>query len=182
MNDLIVISTWHGREEWARECSESIERDHIVVTTDGFELGVLKWCFDHTSAERVVLLQDTNVIIDNLIFDLIDNTEGSICLNHNERHYGCYTGVYERQGAEALRLPAVHNKAESIEQETAWNEAYAGWALDCSQLTCWGEITNPYRWVEVWHHRRWNVVYSTRFLTKWQSQWGQTPLEDLRGP
>lgn len=175
----IMIASSFGREGWAKECSESIPRQHVIVTTRGYEIDKLRWFMENTNWDRVVFIQDSMTLVDEAVFDIIGSTEGSICLNHNERHFGCFGGVYERRLLETMVLPKVRTKKDSILSETSFNEAYASLAQSISTLTCYGEVENPYRWIKIFTHGRWNVVYSTKFFTKWQGQWGQTPLDDL---
>jgi hypothetical protein len=180
-----MIASSFGRESWVRECAESIgnARPYIAVCADGYEMGKIRWWLENTNWERVVFLQDSLVIRDRAVFDMIDETPGSICLNHNCRHYGCFTGVYERAAVlETNRrlggIPEAPTKMYSILTETSFNEEYAGVAQELSTLTCEGVVPEQ-PWHEVWYHGRLNVVYSSRWMTKWQSEWGQTPLDTL---
>lgn len=180
VTDLIVVASSDGREDWALECSRSIEREHVIYVAPkdgGYELGVLKWCLERTTADRFIFLQDSVVILDNHVFEMIDNARGSICLNHTFCHYACFLGVYERRVLEWMDLPVTRTKREAVLAETEWTLEYVKQAthVTCLGAIARGEISDP----TVWHHGRENMCYDTRFLRKWQGQWGQTPLDEL---
>lgn len=181
MADGIIIATAPGRERWALDCSQSVQCDHAIVSLiDGYELGKLEWCMKYTSWDRFIFLQDSCAIYDGELFDLINKTPGSICLNHTERHFSCYLGVYQRTVLERVGLPSTRTKKDSILAETEWTERYvAEMTRAGAYVECFGEVLEPYKWHQVERHGRVNVEYSTKYLTKWQAQWGQTPLDDL---
>jgi hypothetical protein len=181
VTDLIVVSSSDGREDWALECSRSINREHVIYVAPkegGYELGTLRWCLRHTTADRFIFLQDSTVITSRVVFDLITNVRGSICLNHARgEHYSCFLGVYERVVLESMDVPFTLTKREAVIAETDWTAEYVKQAggVSCMGAVVRGDIDDP----PVWHHGRKNMAYDTQFLRKWQGQWGQTPLDEL---
>jgi hypothetical protein len=165
--DLIVVGTADGREEWVRDASASIKRPHIVVSREGeFELGVIRWCLDNERFDRLVFLQDSMVITDSTVFDRIAVTPGSICLNHAAHmHYSCHMGVYDRWALEAVGVPRVYNKHDSIYLgEWGWTLGYqaAAGAVTCfDHKQEWGEAVQL--------HGRNNVPHDTGYMIKYRA-------------
>ena len=67
---MIVVATTPGRENWLKQCLESIERPVMVLSDFTFELGKIKWVFENTKIQRFMFLQDSVVIKNHKIFYL----------------------------------------------------------------------------------------------------------------
>ncbi|MDE1882212.1 MAG: hypothetical protein KGI89_16885 [Euryarchaeota archaeon] len=178
MSDLILVASSFGREQWAKDCSESLKRPHVVVVERGFEMGKLRWAMETTTADRFVFVQDSVVVTDPAIFDRIAGCPGSICLNHTIGHFSNYAGVYERRVLERVGLAVTPTKAGSVEGETRWTKNYLDWANELSTVTCWGEVVQIVPGTQMRHGRE-NIVYSTAFWTKYQAEWGQHSGEEM---
>lgn len=167
MTDLIVIGTADGREEWVRDCSESIQRPHIVVNREGeFELGVIKWCLENKEFDRLVFLQDSMIITDPTVFDRIAATPGSICLNHAAAmHLSCHMGVYERWVLEEIGVPRVYNKHDSIYLgEWGWTLGYIAVA---GSIECFDNIQE---WLPAeWRNGRNNAPHNMGYGIKYRA-------------
>jgi hypothetical protein len=171
VTDGILVASSKGREQWAAECSESIDRPHVICVDYGFELGKIRWAFENTNWDRIIFIQDSSVITDNSLFDFISQTPGSICLNDSmdDKHFSAYGGVYERKILEKVGIPETHTKSRSVLCESYWNVNYEAWARRHSSVHCVGEIMN--RTVFERHGR--TCGYATKYFVKWQAEWGQ---------
>jgi hypothetical protein len=167
VTDLIVVGTADGRDDWAREASASIGREHIIHNAQGeFELGVIRWCLETQEFDRLIFLQDSVFITDQTIFDRIALTPGSICLNHaGHMHLSCHLGVYERPILEAIGVPRVTNKHDSIYLgEWGWTLGYIAAA---GGITCFDE---KQEWSgPVWRNGRNNAVHDTGYMLKYRA-------------
>lgn len=167
-NDLIVIGTADGREGWVADCEASLAgRDHIVVNRQGeYELGVIRWCLENESFDRLIFLQDSVVITDPTVFDRIAATPGSICLNHAAHmHLSCHLGVYERHVMETIGVPRVDNKHDSMYLgEWGWTLGYIAVA---GSITCFDQ-TQEWGQPEL-RHGRWNVPHNMGYGIKYRA-------------
>lgn len=178
MRDGILVASSFRRQQWAADCSASIDRPHVVCVDYGFELGKIRWAMENTNWDRVIFIQDSSIITDNALFDVITETPGSICLNdsmmipNRVKHLSAFGGVYERSILEKVGMPDTHTKTRSVLCEAYWNDNYEAWANELSTFSCLGEITHR-RPGYVTHHGRENCVYETAYFYKYQGEWGQ---------
>jgi len=172
LKELIVVATSPGREEWAKDCSESIKRPHMVLSIYGYELGKIKWLYENTNLDRFAILQDSVVITNPDIFDKIWDTPGSICLHHEARHMSCYLGVYERKVLDKIDIPVINTKDASVFNESAWITNY----LQAADETVCFDTDGSFGAIEPRHGRD-NLIYSNSFLIKYRGNWGQLPFD-----
>jgi len=166
MKDIIVVATSPGREDWAKDCSESIKRPHIVISDYGYELGKIKWAYENLNFDRIVFLQDSVMITDPTIFDRIHETNGSICLHHEARDMSCYLGVYEKSILSKIEIPVITTKGESINYESAWVSPY----LEAVEnMVCFDNNANGKFGETVEKNGRSNLIYSNNFLIKYRA-------------
>lgn len=172
MSDAIVISTSNGRSNWVEMCLESINTSIpvVVVSTDGYELGKIKWIFENTLIDRFVFLQDSIVIRDNSLLESLFLESGSVCLMDEPSCFGSYLGLYERSSLEKLSIPKVLDKEESIFYEIDWTRNYVH--------ACGGHnrVRHPdyirHQIIEtVWRHGRVNRLYVNPLYEKWKGTW-----------
>jgi hypothetical protein len=123
---MIVVGTTPGRENWLKQCLESIQRPVLVLSDHTFELGKIHTIFHKTKIDRFMFLQDSVVIKDQNIFNLLDD-EGSIALTNDPVPFGMYMGVYERSVLEKIHIPLPESKEDAIRYEIEWTKIY------CSQ-------------------------------------------------
>ena len=173
MKDIIVIGTSPGREFWVSDILSSISRPAIVVSDFGFELGKIRWVFENTNCERFLFLQDSVVIRDESLFDLLFESPGSSCIMCEPTCYGSYMGVYERKILSKLGIPIVTTKEESIIQEITWTKKYV---QSCNELNHPVTITHQ-KFKSIRKNGRENLVYLNEYYEKWKGDWGD-PIGD----
>jgi alpha-N-acetylglucosamine transferase len=161
----IVIATSPGRQSHLEQIEKTLDRPHLVVSSYGYELGKIKWVYDHTDWDRFVFLQDSVVITDNSVFDRIWDTPGSICLHHERNHYSCYLGVYERKILDKIDIPVISTKQESVQYEEEWTQPYV---RACEELTCFDEPRGSFG--QEFEHMGTRILpYTTDYLIKHRS-------------
>jgi hypothetical protein len=168
---VILVATTPGRENWLKQCLESIERPVMVLSDFTFELGKIKWVFENTKIERFMFLQDSVVIKNQKIFELLDDDKGSIALTNDPCMYGMYLGVYERKILQMVDIPLPKLKAESIAFELSWTESYCRAARNV-RLAFTDFTDSRAKRKEVLFGRE-NLVLENEFLIKYKGNWGQ---------
>lgn len=168
---MIVVATTPGRENWLKQCLESIERPVMVLSDFTFELGKIKWVFDNTKIQRFMFLQDSVVIKNQKIFELLDEDKGSIALTNDPCMYGMYLGVYEKNTLEMIDIPLPKSKDESISLELSWTESYCRAARNV-RLAFTDLTDSRAKRKEVLFGRE-NLVLENEFLIKYKGNWGQ---------
>lgn len=169
---MIVVATTPGREKWLEQCLSSIEHPVLVLSDFTFELGKINWLFNETKIERFMFLQDSVVIKNQALFDLLFKDKGSIALTNDPTMYGMYLGVYERHILEKIEIPIPKSKAESIAYELSWTESYCKAARNV-RLAFTDFSDNKSRGKAVLFGRE-NLILENDFLIKYKGNWGQS--------
>lgn len=166
---LIVIGTSPGRTEWASEASASISRDHIVVSSFGYELNKIRFVVEETKAERFLLLQDSWVVKSDEFWDLLDTVQGSVALSPYPYFYGCYAGVYESWAVREVGIPVVQDKDHSIRLEVDWHRQYVDVAGEPTVL--FPDLVDANATGVVMKHGRENLVLENDLIAKYKGTW-----------
>lgn len=168
---MIVIATTPGREQWLQQCLASIKHPVLVLSDFTFELGKINWIFNNTKIERFMFLQDSVVIKNDSLFDLLFKDKGSISLTNDPCMYGMYLGVYERHILEKIEIPVPKTKAESIAYELSWTDNYCKAARNVRlAFTDFSDSRSKRKQVLF---GRENLVLENDFLIKYKGNWGQ---------
>ena len=168
---MIVIATTPGRQDWLKQCLNSISKPVLVLSDFTFELGKINWIFNNTKIDRFMFLQDSIIIKDEKIFELLYEDKGSIALTNDPCMYGMYMGVYERHVLEKVDIPIPKSKAESIQYELTWTDAYCKAARNV-RLAFTDLTDSRAKRKEVIFGRE-NLVLENDFLIKYKGNWGQ---------
>lgn len=168
---MIVIATTPGRQDWLKQCLNSISKPVLVLSDFTFELGKINWIFNNTKIDRFMFLQDSIIIKDEKIFELLYEDKGSIALTNDPCMYGMYMGIYERHVLEKVDIPIPKSKAESIQYELTWTDAYCKAARNV-RLAFTDLTDSRAKRKEVIFGRE-NLVLENDFLIKYKGNWGQ---------
>ena len=168
---MIVVATTPGRQDWLKQCLNSISKPVLVLSDFTFELGKINWIFNNTQIDRFMFLQDSIIIKDEKIFELLYEDKGSIALTNDPCMYGMYMGVYERHVLEKIDIPIPKSKAESIQYELTWTDAYCKAARNV-RLAFTDLTDSRAKRKEVIFGRE-NLVLENDFLIKYKGNWGQ---------
>ena len=169
MKEAIVIGTSTDREDWIYDIVKSFTVPYILVSTDGYELGKIKWVYENTKIDRFIFLQDSLVIKNNNLFEKVFASEGSSCLMCDPGHMGSYLGLYERKTLEKIGIPDAHSKLDSIRFELEWNKEYIA---NCDILNHPIDLDHNIMYT-VMKNGRENMVYVNDLYEKWKGDWGQ---------
>jgi hypothetical protein len=173
---MIVVATTPGREDWLKQCLTSINRSVMVLSDYSYELGKINWLINNTKIERFMFLQDSVVIKDERLFELLYNDKGSIAITNDPTMYGMYLGIYERKYLERIDIPIPKSKAQAIEYELTWTEQYCRMAKNV-RLAFTDLNDRSAKRKEVIFGRE-NLVLENDFLIKYKGNWGQKPALD----
>lgn len=166
---LVVVGTSPGRENWLKQCLESLSRESLVVSGFGFERGAISFILNKTTIERFVFIQDSVQILDNQVFDVIERMSGPNCLLHQPVCYGSYMGVYDREHLNKIVTEPAFSKEDSIRGEWEWTSAYLNIAGECNHELGSNWQVKGYET----SHGRVSQIIETKFLRKYKGDWGQ---------
>lgn len=168
---MIVIATTPGRQDWLKQCLNSISKPVLVLSDFTFELGKINWIYHNTNIERFLFLQDSVVIKDERIFELLYQDKGSIALTNDPGMYGMYLGIYERKVLAQIDIPIPKSKAEAISYELTWTQEYCRVAK--SVRLAFTDLTDSKAKRKEVIFGRENLVLENDFLIKYKGNWGQ---------
>ena len=167
---MIVIATTPGRENWLAQCLASITQPVLVLSDFTFELGKINWIFNRTNVERFLFLQDSVVIKNEKLFELLYE-RASIALTNDPSVYGMYMGVYEREHLAKIDIPIPESKREAIEFEMTWTAKYCQAAKNVR--IAFPDLTDKNATKKQIVFGRENLVLENDFLIKYKGNWGQ---------
>lgn len=167
---MIVVATTPGRENWLAQCLASITQPVLVLSDFTFELGKINWIFNKTNVERFLFLQDSVVIKNEKLFELLYE-RASIALTNDPNVYGMYMGVYEREHLAKIDIPIPESKREAIEFEMSWTAKYCQAAKNVR--IAFPDLTDRNATKKEIVFGRENLVLENDFLIKYKGNWGQ---------
>lgn len=167
---MIVVATTPGRENWLAQCLASITQPVLVLSDFTFELGKINWIFNKTNVERFLFLQDSVVIKNEKLFELLYE-RASIALTNDPNVYGMYMGVYEREHLAKIDIPIPESKREAIEFEMSWTAKYCQAAKNVR--IAFPDLTDRNAKKKEIVFGRENLVLENDFLIKYKGNWGQ---------
>lgn len=175
MNVPVVISTGPDRGHWVRDCLNSIHVPNVTLCKSqaGGELGAIRMVYEGTRWARFLLLQDSVVVLDQRLFDLVDEVNGPLLVAPRP----CmYLAVYERAVLDELDIPDVpagQDRELAIEHETAFCDSYVRQAeqMGFDVPVLFPELTDANAAGQVHHNGRLNLVLENDFLRKYKGTW-----------
>jgi len=166
---LVVIGSAPGREDWLKDCSASINREHLAVVNTGFELAKIDWVIKNTNCDRFLFLQDSWIIKSAEFWEQLEMHSGSIALSRDPYFYGCYAGVYERSIIERIGIPAITEKRQAIHFEIAWHQEYV--KVSGEPYVLFPELTDANAKRQVEKYGRINLVLENDYIAKYKGTW-----------
>ena len=167
---MIVVATTPGRENWLAQCLASITQPVLVLSDFTFELGKINWIFNKTNVERFLFLQDSIVIKNEKLFELL-HERASIALTNDPSVYGMYMGIYEREHLSKIDIPLPKSKREAIEFEISWTAKYCQAAKNVR--VAFPDLTDRNATKKEMVFGRENLVLENQYLIKYKGNWGQ---------
>lgn len=171
----VVIATGMDRGRWLTDCLGSIQRDRLTIcrSRTGGELGAIRMIYRDTHWPRWLLLQDSCVVLDQGLFDLVDEVDGPLLVAPRP----CmYLAVYERRVLDVVGIPDAAGGADrelAIRYECEWIDQYvdAAVAMGYKVPVLFPDLTDGNaRGVEERHGRQ-NLVLENGYLRKYKGTW-----------
>lgn len=171
----VVVSTGPGRGGWLGDCLGSISRGNLTVclSRTGGELGALRMIYEGTHWTRWLMLQDSTVVTDQALFDVVDQVSGPALVAPRP----CmYMALFERSVLDRLSIPDVPagvDRELAIRHECQFMDAYvsacaaAGFRVPVIDPT----LADGYAAGTEMRHGRLNLVLRGRYLTKYKGTW-----------
>lgn len=171
----VVVSTGPGRGDWVRDCLNSISVPNVTVCKSqaGGELGAIRMIHEGTRWPRFLLLQDSVVVTDQQLFDLVDEVDGPLLLAPRP----CmYLAVYERSVLNEMDVPDVPagvDRELAIRHEIDFCDAYVRRAEQAGFVVpvLFPEFTDRNAVGQVHHNGRLNLVLENGHLRKYKGTW-----------
>lgn len=172
----IVVSTGRGRGAWVKDCLDSIDRGDVTValSASGGELGAIRMIYQQTTWPRWLMLQDSCIVKDSTLFDLVDEVDGPLLI---APHPSMYLAVYERKLLDQIHIPDVQagiDREIAIAHEGLFMSRY-----DAVHHTTYGadlpvlfpEFRDGNAVRQEWRNGRNNLVLENDFLIKFKGTW-----------
>lgn len=169
----IVIGSTTKTKDWLENCLNSFgcydKYPIIVVVNDGFELGKLKWVYDHTDVDEMFLLHDTLEIKDVSMFEeAFEECQGkSYALSDHPTYMGMFLGKYRREILDKMEIPITETKAEAVDQEELFNRRYS--ELEPYKVVVDPPLVNGNIFEEKFGRK--NMVLENEFVKKYKGTW-----------
>lgn len=172
----ILIGTSIGYEDWVADCLVSVQTwsgDVVVKSDSSYELGKIRWAYEHLDWDRFLFLQCTTVVNDQSILDELDwrTSHGeSYSIGTCPGLYGSYLGVYQRHVLDTVGVPDVTCKEDSIRKEVEWTREYVRHApTDMSDVPAFTHLLTDEHGVKVMRHGQVRLEIATPWITKWKA-------------
>jgi len=172
--NAVVIATTPGREELLANCLKSLTNYRslpVIVVSDmvnySYELGKIRFIYQHTDIENFLLLHDTCEIKDPSFIDQVFAYPDSVYLSNSPCPFGMYLGKYKRKVLKQLNIPIVSSLEGAIDQEIKFNCAYMGHDLKSKLL--FTDFEDCSRFEMKWGMKRMRL--ENNYLIKWKSHW-----------
>ena len=191
---MIIIPTHISRvNTWLKDCLASLDTNHQVMVLfqekepeaieipflyahhqlNGFDPGAIVWAREHCEDEEFLVLHDSCVIKDNLLFDIVFNSFSghSVAFSSHPVPMGMFLGKYKTAIVKQLDPPIAKNKEHAVELEEEWNKKYC--QLDYPII-----MPDPLNVSDIFEekHGRKNMVLENRFLKKYKGTWNRNML------
>jgi len=172
----IVIGS-HPGSRFLQNCLDSIRGlECLVVVNDGYEMGKIKWVYDHTDWNEFVFFQDS-VQIKNGTFipTLFNELEGrSVSLCGCPCPFGSYLGKYRREVLDQMELTETRTKVEAVNMERSFSDAYCAIEKPVQYFEDLNDAPN----FEVFGGRQ-NMVLENFFIKKFKGTWNMGMAENV---
>jgi hypothetical protein len=142
----------------------------ILLDRCEYELGKIRWVYEHTTIKQFLFLQDSCIVKDFGWIDALFSHDKSVSLSHHQ--YFMYLGKYTRTDLAKVDMPVVSSKKEAVEQESQWTGRYAAAAQSDSLWPLFD--TNVFEE----RHGRTNMVLENDHIIKYKGHWNPEMIKD----
>lgn len=192
---MIIIPTHISRKDtWLKDCLESLDTKHKVMvlfqgekppkdlkigfdytfhSLNGYDPGAIVWARENCTDDEFLVLHDSCVIKDNIIFDILFKgySGNSVAFSNHPTLMGMFLGKYQTELVKQLEPPIANSKEHGVELEETWNREYC--QLDYPVL-----LTEPLNTSDIREtkHGRENMVLENRWIKKYKGTWNRSML------
>jgi hypothetical protein len=172
-----AIAIFHprgGNPVWLPEILDSIRTTYPIMITnhEGYQIDGLRKAFEQSPFEEIFFIQESMVVKDNSVWDLIfKGTEGySVTFNND---FQMFLAKYQRRIVNKIPFPTVTSRRQDIQEgEGYWNFLYRDYCPQNTILLDPMIDPNP----DIWEHHEWkhdrdNIVVENSYFKKWKSVW-----------
>lgn len=172
---IIVIGSTTKTTQWLESCLKSFgsydKYPILVVINNDFELGKLRYAYNHTDAEEIFLMHDSTEVKDTTIFDMVFDNPISVAITDNPCPFGMFFGKYQRKTLDRIHIPETKTKIEAIEQEMDFNQLYANsgeYIVQCPEL----------RNTDIFEEKfgRKNMILENQYFKKYKGTWSREQI------
>lgn len=164
-----AIAIIHARKDsvWLAECLNSIQTDYPIIISnhEGWCVPGIKKIWDTTDFSEIVFLNESMVVKDNSIWDILFKEHRGKSVMLGER-FLMFFGKFRRVMVDRLEFPEVHNKLEDVLL------GEGGWSRQYQELNDHVEIqplADGPRFEE--KHGRKNMVLENDYFIKYKGTW-----------
>lgn len=178
MQNRQVILILHSRNSkgWLEDLLHSIDTKYPIIVSNHdpklWCMGAIKKFFDETDYDEVCILNDTMIVKDNSIWQIIfEQHKGkSVMLGID---YTMFMGKFLTE--HILPFPEVHNKREDVLLgEDQWCRGYSRLPIEHIQLD---PLHDTYQVYEEKNGRN-NMILENQWLKKWKGSWSLEMVGD----
>ena len=170
----IVIGTANGREDWLRDCLESLRGytryPILVVNQYDWELGKIYWVYEYTNLDEFIFLQDSVVVKDYKWIDEAFDYDGSVSIG--DVPFFMYLGKYTRKNLDRVTFPAPATKKDAIIHEIHWTRKYVKHDLPTKYTM--EDLKDTDIFEE--HNGRKNMILENDHIKKYKGTWSMEML------
>jgi hypothetical protein len=194
MKQCLVVVTWAGNDQTLPSFLKSIENYHkypLVIVVNEYllmepsqledlarnniilanrenlwECGAIYSVLQNTDYDEFIFLQDTQVIKDPTIFDLMFSfKDQSVIFGYR---WGCYLAKYRREIlSQIVKFPITRTKMDSMYWEVMLPRQYSMLERKIPELFYYWRDDNPKNWVEEKFGRS-NLVLDNPYILKYK--------------
>jgi len=145
----------------------------VVILSDySYELGKIRFVFEHTDIDEFVLLHDSCEIKDETLFDLAFTSSLSMSFSASPTDFGSYLGKYQREVLSKTIIPTPTSKLEAVEYEQLFNKQYCLKAGEIAKLE--PQLVNSDVFIDKFGKKM--MVLENKYLIKYKSCWTRNQL------
>lgn len=134
----------------------------------------IRLAFENTPFDEIFFLNESMVVKDNLIWDLVFKqcAGRSVAVGEN---FLMHLGKYRREIVEQLKWPEIKNKRDEVlKGEFGWTREYMALEPDFVHIE---PITDNFEVFEKKHGRN-NMILENKYFKKWKSIWSLEMADD----
>jgi len=173
MNQAIAIFHPRGISLWLNDLLNSIDTDYPLLITNhkSYQIDALKQTFDKTDYDEIFFLNETMIVKDNSVWDIVFKDYYGVTVTFNNR-FEMFLAKYLREHIYKTVFPEVSSRREDIIYgEDHWNLKYM--ASDPNYVII-DEMIDPNPDIDSNHEYKYgrdNLVLENRYFKKWKHNW-----------